>query len=533
MSGRFSYAAMALLTAVSLVLSPVYLEAQGTPAQGTQSQETPAPIQQALTNGPADQPQAPPPARTLNLSPDYSNGPQWFPNITAPYRQTHVAQPILVNSPRIDQLIQGGKLMLTLEDAISLGLENNLNIAVARYTPWLDQASLLYAKAGGNSRLPLGYAFDPMITGTVSLAQTTTPANNPLLSGTGTSNGTGAPTRTNAPSVESHSFIANTQYTQGFASGTQALISFNNTRSSTSLTTNLFNPTVQTTLTAIVTQPLLNGFWKISNTRYIIEGKNTVKVGESQFAQRVISTVTQGATDYWELVYARGNVTVQQTAVAADQQLYENNKKQLEIGTMAPLDVITAQSQLATDQQALVQAQTTQLLDETTLLVAITKNPLAITAQGVEIIPTTAIFNPNVENISLDSAVQEAWMKRPEIQQANLNLKNAGIEVKATRNALLPILNVFAEFQGIGIDGNEKKTASTNTGFVANTLQPIVNSAGVPIANEFVPTAVTTSSSFFPGGYGDDLSSLFRGVSDDSRPASISPCRFATAPRKL
>ena len=83
-------------------------------------------------------------------------------------------------------------------------------------------------------------------------------------------------------------------------------------------------------------------------------------MGESQFAQQVITTVTQVATDYWELVYARENVKVEQVAVAADQQLYENNKKQLEIGTMAPLDVITAQSQLATDQQALVQAQTTQ-----------------------------------------------------------------------------------------------------------------------------------------------------------------------------
>ena len=252
----------------------------------------------------------------------------------------------------------------------------------------------------------------------MSQAQTTTPANNPLLSGTGTTNGNGAPTRSNAPSVEGHSFIANTQYSQGFASGTQALLAFNNSRNSTSLTTNLFNPTVQTTLTAIVTQPLLNGFGKIPNTRYILEGRNTVKVGQSQFAQQVITTVTQIATDYWELVYARGNVTVQQTAVAADQQLYENNKKQLDIGTMAPLDVITAQSQLATDQQALVQAQTTQLLDETTLLVAITKNPLAITSPGVEIIPTSAIFNPNVESISLDAAVQEAWTKRPEIQQA-------------------------------------------------------------------------------------------------------------------
>ena len=73
----------------------------------------------------------------------------------------------------------------------------------------------------------------------------------------------------------------------------------------------------------------------------------------SQLSQQVMTTVTQVANDYWELVYARQNVKVEQTAVAADQQLYDNNKKQLEIGTMAPLDVLTAESQLATDQQGL------------------------------------------------------------------------------------------------------------------------------------------------------------------------------------
>ena len=208
-------------------------------------------------------------------------------------------------------------------------------------------------------------------------------------------------------------------------------------------------PIRQSSLTVQLTQPLLNGFGKLPNERYIIEAKNTVKVGESQFAQQVIATVTQVATDYWELVFARENVKVEQVAVAADQQLYENNKKQLEIGTMAPLDVITAQSQLATDQQALVQAQTTQLLDETTLLVAITKDPLADTLNGIEIVPTTTIFNPNIENISLNDAVKEAWQKRPELQQAALNLKNAGVEVKATRNSLLPVLNLFGAYQAV------------------------------------------------------------------------------------
>jgi outer membrane protein len=176
---------------------------------------------------------------------------------------------------------------------------------------------------------------------------------------------------------------------------------------------------------------------------------------------------------------------------------------------MAPLDVITAESQLATDQQALVQAQTTQLLDETTLLVAVTKDPLAGNLKGIEIVPTTPIFTPNTENISLDDAVKEAWQKRPEIQQAQLNLKNAGIEIKATRNALLPQVNLFGTYQAVGLGGIETKAAPTGT-FLADSAAPIVNAVGAIVPGEFEPIA-NENPFVFPGGIGDDLSRMIDG----------------------
>ncbi len=432
MIGRPIYAVLALLLIASMVISPVY--AQNEPAQAPQGQAQ-APIQQTPPpeyQPPQVAPGAPAaPSRNLEFTNgrDYSKSNSWFPNFVAPYTPMHVAQPDLTNTPRINQLVSNGKLMLSLEDAISLGLENNLAIAVEQYVPWLDQANLLLAKSGANGKTQ----FDPSITGTVNLAQTTTPINNPFFGGTGSLSTSATPVKTPPPAVFGHTFTANAQYTQGFSTGTQAQVTFDNSRSTSSIGIDLFNPANQSTLTIQITQPLLNGFGRLVNDRYILEGKNTIKVGESQFAQQVITTVTQVATDYWELVYARENVKVEQVAVAADQQLYENNKKQLEIGTMAPLDVITAQSQLATDQQALVQAQTTQLLDETTLLVAITKDPLVGPLRGIEIVPTSPIFNPAPVDISLDDAVQEAWKNRPELQQAELNLKNAGIEIKATK----------------------------------------------------------------------------------------------------
>jgi outer membrane protein len=504
MSGRILHAVLVMATAASLVVSPLYAQDQPAtpPPQSGQPGVLPPPPQYQ----PPPETQGPPPAPTRDMgfsaTRDYSKPNAWFPNIIAPYTQMKVEKPVLTNTPRIDQLIQSGKLNLSLEDAISLGLENNLAIAVERYTPWLDEANLLYAKSGANGRTQ----FDPVLTGAFNLTQSSTPVNNPFFAGVGELNSSGEPQKTPPPAVFGHTFNANFQYTQGFAYGTQAQVTFDNQRSSSSIPIDLFNPSVQSTLTVQVTQPLLNGFGRIANTRYIIEAKNTVKIGESQLAQQVITTVTQVATDYWELVFARENVKVEQVAVAADQQLYENNKKQLEIGTMAPLDVITAQSQLATDQQALVQAQTTQLLDETTLLVAITKDPLAGNVKGVEIVPSTPIFSPNVENISLEDAVKEAWQKRPEIQQADLNLKNAGIEIKATKNALLPTVNLFGQYQAVGLGGIER-TSSPTGAFLADTTGPIVDSTGAIIPNEFESLALSNAF-VFPGGIGDDLTRM-------------------------
>lgn len=474
MNPSLKAAAVLLVIALQLILPA---DAQQNPAAATPGQtqpppSTPPPV--AATSAPlAAQSAQPVPGHQLALTPDYSFGQPYFPHFTLPYKPIDAPRPVLTNSPRIDQLIHGGKLELSLDDAISLALENNMDIAVQRFTPLLDETALLRARSGVNGRL----VFDPVLTGQGYIAKVSTPVNNPFLAGVNLST-TGLPV---APDLISHNAVANFTYTQGFAPGTQLQVSFNNNRSSSNFAANIFNPFEESSLTVQVTQPLLNGFGKLPNTRFILEAKNTVKVGESQFAQQVINTVAQVSNDYWELVFARENVKVEQATVAVDQQLYENNKKQLEIGTMAPLDVITAQSQLASDQQALVQAQTVQLQDETTLLVAITKDPLAMTISGVEIEPSTPIATPPViENIPLQTAVQEAWQKRPELQQSALNLENAAIEVKATRSELLPTVNLFGLYEQIGIAGVSTTTTSTASGFVPVLSDPVLLANGTP-----------------------------------------------------
>ncbi|HLK52802.1 MAG TPA: TolC family protein, partial [Candidatus Angelobacter sp.] len=384
----------------------------------------------------------------MNL--DYSAGRKWFPNVIAQYKPVTIPAPPLTNSPRLDQLLQNGKLMLSLQDAISLALENNLAIDVERYTPWLNEVNLLRAQSGVNGLVP----FEPTLTGTLNLQDSVTPLNNPLFAGVIPSGSTTPVNQAPAAFVQ-HVGNVNVQYNQNLPTGTQLQVGMTNNRTASNFGFfNLYNPDVQSALSVIITQPLLRGFGILPNTRLIIEAKRTIKVGLSQLEQQVMATTTQVSNDYWELVYARENVKVEEAALEVSQQLFDENSMRLQIGTLSSLDVLTAQSQLASDKQALVQAQSIQLQDETTLLNDITKDPLAPGLMGVEIVPTTMISTPDTgENVQIADAVKEAWQKRPELKQASLNLENAGTDVKASKNELLPSVNLYGEYIASGLGG--------------------------------------------------------------------------------
>jgi outer membrane protein len=482
----------------SLVVAPVSAQVQEA-AQSQQSQQgqsaapPPAADQNQAQGTAAFQSPAQQTATADYLSPrdlsatkgrDYSKGQPWFPEFWKPYQPLTLPEPMLTNAPTIDQLIHDGKLMLSLDDAISIALENNLDISLQRFTPWIAQTEMLRAKAGSvahglgaSQAVILGTSpqtsFDPILVVNTDWGRASIPVNNPLSSGVGVA--------TRAFDLIDYNAYANVSYTQGFHTGTSIQVAFDNLRSSTNSPATIFNPAVQSTLAVTIQQPLLNGFGILPNTRYIIEAKNTLKVADSQFAQQVIATVSAVQTDYWELVFARENVKVEEAAVAVSNKLYEDNKKQLQIGTMAPLDVLTAESELATDTQNLIVAQTNKLQQETVLLNAITRNPTAPSLQNIEVVPTTAISAPNItENLPLMDAVQEAWQKRPEIFQADLNLKNAEVEVKATRNSLLPTLNLVGQYSATGLAGDTIVQNQTQTGFQAQTSAPIVGADGLP-----------------------------------------------------
>jgi outer membrane protein len=484
----------------------------------------PAPL--AVGQEPAQNPPAQPPASaapvTAAIPPvslglakhHFDRAPRAFPNIIDPYKPIQIEAPSLTNSPRIDQLIHDGKLEIGLQDAVELALENNLDIVVQRYNPWIADTDVLRTLGGGAGRGLSGTGtasvlgnipslnFDPQVTASISYDDRNTPINNPFISGTGISG---------LSKLVTHTATYNTQYSQGFATGTGFFTTYDNIRSSSSSSANLFNPSVQSSLFVGFSQQLLNGFGLLPNTRNIRIAKNSRKIADWQFALQAITSVTNTITAYWELVFARENVKVQQQAVTVAQKLYNDNKKQLEIGTMAPLDVTRAESELATDHQNLIVAQTAKLQQEQVLKNDIAKNPLAPNLINVEIIPTDSPQRPEaIEAPSFEQAVNEAFAKRPDLQQQVLSLQNGDIEVRATRNALLPTATLVAEYGTVGLGGNQPIVRAST---LAASTSPVVNAAGAPVTVPgigpiFLPTT-TQAVNIKPGGFGDASSQVF------------------------
>jgi len=448
----------------------------------------------------------------------YSRAPKAFPNLIAPYSGGNIPSPNLTNSPKIEQLIHDGKLEISLQDAVELALQNSLDIEVARYNVWFADTDLLNTAGGGIGRGTAGasfpfsqanvpsLSFDPIVTGLVSIDSQMVPVNNPFLSGTGTSaliTGLGV-----------HTNQYNFGVSQGFSPGTTVSVNWDNTRSSSSSQVNLFNPSVQSALYVSISQQLLNGFGTFVNRRNIMIAKNNRKIADLAFTQQAITTITGAITAYYELAYARENVKVQQQAVTVAEKLYNDNKKQLEIGTMAPLDVTRAESELATDRQNLIVAQTAQLQQQQTLRNAISKDPMAANLVNVEIITTDKPTPPAiVEAASFEEAVKEAFTKRPDLLEQEINLANAGIDAKANKKALLPVATLNARYGSQGLAGNSpivNITPSAGGQIVDSTGAPVtvLGAGGTPVTI-FEPSSTTTVTGTRTGGLGDAQSQIF------------------------
>ncbi len=388
----------------------------------------------------------------------------------------------LTNSPRLEQLVRSGNLYLSAQDVIALALENNLDIAVQRYGPFLSREVLMRAEAGGLLR----GTDTPVVAGpsSVSTAGVST-ASSGLAGGAGIGSGGGIVTGIgpNPPNLDPSLYLqfqfahtttpqTNTQvnatttlvdssrygvvqYNQSWITGTSASFTFYEGRNFYNSSSPLFNPSLNGDLDLYVTQPLLQGFSLPVNNRYIKVAKNNLKVSDLLMKQQVSTTVAAVLNLYWDLVSFNEAIRIKQQALDAAQKLYDGNKKQVEIGAMAGIEVTRTGAAVSAAKEALLIAQTNVSQQEIVLKNALNRNAMATAwLDEIHVIPLDHIEVPKSDEVRpVQDLVQDALKKRDEIEQANINLDSKKTLLKGTRNNLLPSLQAFAELTNNGLSG--------------------------------------------------------------------------------
>jgi outer membrane protein TolC len=426
---------------------------------------------------------------------DFSVGPTWFPMFYRPYQEQPIAPMTLENSPRLRDLIQDGGVELSLAEALALAIENNLDIAVQRFVRPMAQADVLRARSGQAARGFQG-AFVPggLQTGAIGAGVTDASGGGGLGSAGGITGGGGAiqigrvgafdpalsfnfswdrassPLNTQVvagvPTVTTYSTAFSTGYAQLFSTGTSYFLGLTGLRTSSTQQNLLFNPAVISRFAFGFNQPLLNGFGRLPNERFLLVAQNNLRTSEEVFRSQVIATVVAATNAYWDLAAFVENVRVAEQSLAVSRKLYEDNQKQAEIGTLAPLDVVAAEAEVAARERDLVVAQTNLQLQETRLKNLLSKKPDP-GLDSARITLTTRMPEPRDADIpEISDALTTAFNNRPDLRQQETSLQNQNLSIRFTQNSLKPNGSVFGLYAGSGLKGN----TLTETGGVGGSL---------------------------------------------------------------
>jgi outer membrane protein TolC len=458
---------VALFAATTMTFAPISIVAQEPEAPKPQS------------------PAAPSVQRAFNAAMPKSHNPF---NAYAP---NDVSEPVLANSPRLQQLVREGKLYISLRDAIYLALENNLDLAIARYNIPIADTDILRTQAGGvfrgvntgvvqgtpgggvggfgsgapgagaggtsagaggagagasgqvSSTLGAGTAvasFDPEVNGNIGVEHQTTPLSNLQIYG--------------VPGLQLNTSQANLSYSQAFPTGTSFGFEWDNNRQTTNSIFSNLNPALNSQYRITFRQNLLAGFGLGPNLRYLRIARNNKKISDIAFRDQVIETVTQIANIYWELVSAYEQARVNEQSMAFAQQSYENAQKQLQLEAIPAMDVMKAEAEVSRRAQELTVARSNLQLQESLLKNALTRSLDDVTIEEMPVVPTDRLDTlPAEEATALPTLIDEALKNRPELLESDVDLKNRQISRNAARNALLPNVALVGFYGGAGLAG--------------------------------------------------------------------------------
>jgi len=433
------------------------------------------------------------------------------------YRPASVPLPNLANSPRIDTLIHNGVLELSLTDAIALALENNLDLVIARYNIPIAQADVLRTRAGGvfrgvntgvvqntpgggvggfgsggtgagaggttggaggagtgasglvQSTLGTGTAvssYDPAISANVGYSDAVQPLSNIQVQG--------------VQSLKTITTVANFQYSQAFATGTSFNASFLNDRTANNSLYTYLRPELDASYTLTVQQQLLAGFGFGPNLRYLRIARNNQKISDEAFKLQVITTVTQIANMYWDLVAAYQDEQVKSRSLDFANETLTSGRKQLELQAIPAMDVMKDEAEVANREQDLTIAKSTLQFQELLIKNAITKNLDDPILEAMPVKPVNVSSDDGTVPAAVsptEDIIAEALAHRVELSISAIDLKNRDISRKAANNNLLPSLSLIGQYGGAGLAG------------IGNPSAGLVSTApigfGGALANEF------------------------------------------------
>jgi outer membrane protein TolC len=526
--------------AIWLTAMPLFAQqgntSQSQPGNATQSQPTVA--AQGQQNGISPSMLVLPAAPKLPqpTGEDYSRPKGYFPNPFAPYQVRGVPETSFGNAPKLEDMIHDGRIMLSLNDAIALALADNLDIAIARYNLPIADTDILRTKAGAsNFGVPLGLvagtpggggiaatagssgtgaggtsagaggvgvgasgvvnttlgagptedSWDPIILGTLQEEHTISPSTNTFVTG-------------GAAISAQNTTTGNFTYQQGFPSGSLLTLTYDNSRNASSIGQSLFNPLLVSSFRMTIRQHLLQGFGWAINRRFLIIAQNNKRATQESFRQQISSTVSQIEDIYWDLVAAYEDVKVKERSLALDQKTLADNKKQVEIGTMAPISVVQAESAVATDQQNLLTSRTTLQLQQLLMKNAISRNmPVGSDLEKAEIVPTDTVVVPEQETpIDVEALIKRAFENRPDFIEQKINLQARQLSIRSVNSLLRPSVDLLGFYGAASVAGP------------ASTISPAI--CGNPKSN---PATCTPAP---PGtGFGTAFSNLFNSSAPD------------------
>jgi outer membrane protein TolC len=447
-------------------------------------------------------------------------------NPLSAYSPREVPEPQLTNSPLLTQLMRDGKLYLSLQDAIRLALQNNLDLAIARYNLPIAATDILRTQGGGvfrgvntgvvqgtpgggvggfgagapgagaggttsgaggagagasglvESTLGAGTpvaSYDPAITGTVGAEHQTSPLANLQIYG--------------VPLLQLNTGQANVAYSQAFPTGTSFSVQFNNNRQTTNSPFFNLSPALSSMYRISFQQELLAGFGFGPNLRYLHIANNDRKISDIAFKDQVITTVTQIANIYWDLVSAYQQAQVSEQSLAFAQQSFDTAKKQLQLQSIPEMDVMRAEAEVSKRDQDVTVARTTLQLQELLIKNALTKSLDDPALAAMPVIPTDHLESSRPStNQEVQELTDQALHSRPELAESDIDLVNRQISNKAAKNALLPSLSLVGFYGGSGLAG---------------PLNPVYNIPGVP------------NSSTVPGDFSGALQNAFNNTAPD------------------